>query len=42
MLLCHDRADTDDREKKQRGTKRVTFETGQSSKKQKTSIDWNQ
>ena len=38
---CPDRADTDDREKKKSSAKRVTLETGESSKKQKTNIDWN-
>ena len=38
---CPDRADTDDREKKKSSTEGVIFNTGKSSKIQKTGIDWN-
>ena len=38
---CSYRAETNDRETKKSSTKRVTFETGKSSKKQNTGIDWN-
>ena len=38
---CPDRADTYDREKRNSSTKRTTFETGKSTKKQKSNVDWN-
>ena len=36
-----DRADTYDREMRKNSTKRITFETGKSTKKQKSNVDWN-
>ena len=38
---CPDRADSHDTEKRKSNTKRITFETGKSTKKQKSNVDWN-
>ena len=38
---CPDRADSHDRKKRKSRTKRITFETGKSTKQQKSNVDWN-